>query len=290
MKKEQKGNILQYDLVTTENGFMPIEEVVPGMKVKCRGEWKEVTEKPVFGPCKKWKAETLPTTIFPADRDSGVVLLDHDMEIPEAEDRDRYEFMLRGYFDERNVTGSLQFNSFVEAMSWLPMAIRFFESAAQIAPFGSRSCLININRKKLTELHGEELKLRNLEYYLEGFMKTGFTWKGMKLLVNRRMTESDRLVRRLLDIDFYKYPYKIKFERDVKYTFVSHYNFCKHFRNQETKEKLREGFCRHWIINNVKRIPYEDSMKMEVEDCEGWYIPGIYPDMNCMSASEGGLL
>lgn len=284
----RKVNILQYNLVTTEDGFIPIDEVVPGMKLKCRGEWKEVTEKPVKGLCKKWKAETLPTCIFPYDRDSGIAFLDHNMEIPETEDKDRYEFQLRGYLNERNDTDAMQFNSFVEAMKWFPMAIRFFDSAAQIIPFGHRGCLINVNRKKFEELHGEELKLRNLEYYLEGFMKTGFTWKSWKLLINRRLNETDRLVMRLLDIDLYKYPYNIK--SSLKITFVDHYNFCKHLKSDEIKGKMREGFTEHWIINRLVRVPYEDSVKMEVEDCEGWYIPGMYPDMNCMSASEGGLL
>ena len=283
------SNILQYNLVTTEDGFIPINEVVPGMKLKCRGEWKEVVEKPVYGLCKKYSHETLPTSIFPYDRNGGVVLLDHNMEIPETDDKDRFEFQLRGYLDERFETDYMLFNSTAEAMKWLPMAIRYFDSTAQIGSGSIGHCTILVNRKKFDNLHGEDLKLRNLEYYLEGFMKTGFTWRGWRLLVNRRLTESDRIVMRFLDIDLYKYPYNTE-KKDMKITFVNHYNFCKHLKGDEIKEKMREGFVRHWMINKSIMVPYEDSAKMNVEDCEGWYIPGMYPDMNCMSASEGELL
>ena len=54
---------MQYRLITTKQGQIPIEQIKEGTEVYSMGEWK-ISPKPVKGICLKCSFDTLPTTIF----------------------------------------------------------------------------------------------------------------------------------------------------------------------------------------------------------------------------------
>ena len=134
----------------------------------------------------------------------------------------------------------------------------------------------NAKNLKFKELCGEELTMRNLEYYLEGMLRRTFFEHKLHFCIKSDLDESDKIVLRLLDIDCRKGA--------LGYDIIDNVSILKHIKDDYNKSKVTEQM----IVSSLKRsliVPQYTSEHdiIKKEETEDWILPGINPDINCLN-------
>lgn len=268
---------MQYKLITTKKGQVPIEEITEGTEVYSMGEWK-VSPKPVKGICLKCSFDTLPTTIFEKTfaTHKREVSVNHYPVIKQTEEF-RDELSIRGYFKEDFDTsiGHIPFAGYETITYWYPKFIRLFGQTGDIT-LTENGINLNIKRHKLEELSGEDLTERNLEYYLEGMTRKMFFYSNLKYHLKITLNESDRIVLRLLGIDCISSTDGSLVTNDIA--------LLKHIKDNYTKSKITDEMIVCSLKKNIELPEYtNDNMIIKKEECVDWILPGINPDINCIN-------
>lgn len=269
--------IMQYKLITTRQGQIPIEQIKEGMEVYSMGEWK-ISPKPVKGICLKCSFDTLPTTIFEktfANYKKEFSVNHYPVIKPTEEFRD--ELAIRGYFKENfnpNIT-HIPFAGYDTILYWYTKFIRLFGETGNIT-MTENGINLNIIRHKLEELSGEDLTMRNLEYYLEGMMRKQLYYVNNKFHLKETLNESDRIVLRLLGIDCVSGKNGTRIENDVA--------FLTHVKDDYAKSKITDEMIVHSLKKSIEMPEYTNgNMVLKKEEIEDWILPGINPDINCIN-------
>ncbi|MBR4396944.1 MAG: hypothetical protein IKS93_03725 [Methanobrevibacter sp.] len=268
---------MQYKLITTRQGQIPIEEIKEGMEVYSMGEWK-VSPKPVLNKCIKCFFDTLPTTIF----EKGIISHTKEVSVnhypvikPTTEFKD--ELAIRGYFKEDfnpSIT-HIPFAGYDTITYWYTKFIRLFGETGNIT-LTENGINLNIKRHTLEELSGEDLTERNLEYYLEGMTRKQFFYSNLKFHLKKTLSESDRIVLRLLDIDC---------TPSVNDTIVTNeISLLKHIKDDYAKSKITDEQIVYALKKNIELPEYTNgNIIIKKEEVLDWTLPGINPDINCIN-------
>ena len=269
---------MQYRLITTKQGQIPIEEVQEGMEVYSCGEWK-VTPKPVKSTCFKCSFANLPTTIFDKKfiNYKDEVWVNHFPLLGKTEFL-KDELAVRGFFTQN-------FNPKIRAVHlkgnesivyWYPKFIRMFGETGVIN-FNKQGFDVTLKKKKFGELTTEDLTERNLEYYLEGYLRKGFFWNSTHYTIPVPTDETDRIVLRLLDIEWRVTKNNIG---------CTHRNISiiRHVKDEYNKAKITEEQVAYILKRELDIPEYTPWYKiLNKEECEDWILPGINPDVNGIS-------
>lgn len=269
---------MQYRLITTKQGQIPIEDIQEGMEVYSCGEWK-VAPKPVKGKCLKCSFANLPTTIFDKQFSNykHEVLINHYPVLGKTEFL-KDELAVRGHFKEDfnpNVR-HMHLKGYDSISYWYPKFIRIFGETGGIT-FNKKGFDVLLKRKKFEELKADDLTERNLEYYLEGFLRNGFYWNNLKYEMVLPTSETDRIVLRLLDIEWTPTQSNtMRVNRNI--------SLIKHAKDDYSKSKITEDQIIYILKHDVELPEYTPGNKMLTkEECIDWILPGINPDVNAMS-------
>lgn len=268
---------MQYRLITTKKGQIPIEEITEGTEVYSMGEWK-VSPKPVKGICLKCSFDTLPTTIFEKTfvTHKKEVSVNHYPVIKQTEDF-RDELAIRGYFKEdfNTSVGHIPFAGYDTITYWYPKFIRLFGQTGDIT-LTENGINLNIKRHKLEELSGEDLTERNLEYYLEGMNRKMFFYTRQRFHIKMTLNESDRIVLRLLDIDC--------IPATDGHLVTNELSLLKHIKDDYAKSKLNDDIISFALKRSMELPEYTNgNMITNKEEIVDWILPGINPDINCIN-------
>ena len=260
----------------TKQGFFPIKEIRKGTNVFCKNKWVPAPT-PILGKVAKCTFKTLPTTCFEASiiSETTSFSLCHKIILNKNEEN-QFGMSVRGYFSEDNTYIASNINGPENLAYWLPRFSQFFHSAPLVIPKGY-TFAINTNRdRKFTNLFGDELSEPNLEYYLEGYLRRGIFIHGNQIHLGTygksNLTESDKLVLRILDID-------LKHELANKIAVRNNYNLLKHIRDTYNKSKIPNNIIEDAINNRLFPLP-EHIYPQTIEYTEDYYLPGINPYIN----------
>lgn len=269
---------MQYRLITTQNGQVPIQEITEGTLVYSFGKWVP-SVKPIKTKCIKCVFETLPTTIFQKELVENItqVSVNHKPILnPHTESHP--ELSVRGYLKE-TASRKHQWISFLnkhnELNYWYPLFVRFFGVVMPPA-VKPQSFSYYCKYPEITELSGYELSERNLEYYLEGILRKRFTYQDKEYKLPEVLDESDKLVLRLLDIDVRKVSLGTAVSNEI--------SFLKHIRDSHNKSKITPEMVQHSLIVAQELPQYTPNFKIvEKQEVEDWILPNINPDINCIN-------
>lgn len=274
---------MQYKLITTKQGLVPIEQIKQGTEVLCQGVWKKAPN-PVVGKAIKVKFDTLPTTIFAyndvADKiecqvNHNVILNKHT----ECLD----QLSIRGYLDENadRKYGFINLSILNEndISYWFRKMIKY--TGYTLPPtIKERFITFYSYFPKLVELVGPELSERNLEYYLEGLLRRRLRFSDNFFNISILTSESDKLVIRLLDIDAEKLSLSSKVLNEI--------NFLKHIKDDFNKNRIPENMIVLALIRYVENPPYTPGFKIiEKKEVEDYILPDINPDINTIAPYNG---
>lgn len=269
---------MQYKLITTKKGQVPIEEIEEGTEVLSMGKWV-VSPKPIKDICLKCYFDSLPTTIFEKKFATckKTVSVNHKPIIAETKDF-KIELSIRGYF-RRNFDrkiNRIHILDDAQLVYWYPRFIRIFGETGKIGLHHDGCNLHFYKNLKFKELCGEELTMRNLEYYLEGMLRRTFFEHRLHFCIKSDLDESDKIVLRLLDIDCRKGA--------LGYDIIDNVSILKHIKDDYNKSKVTEQM----IVSSLKRsliVPQYTSEHniIKKEEIEDWVLPGINPDINCLN-------
>ena len=269
---------MKYNLATTKNGQFPINEISEGTEVLCHGEWVPAP-KPETGVVLTCSFSRLPTTSFEKKfiERKKEVWCDHKPVLNEFES-DRPGLSVRGYLHETRKNDSKTVNMASSELNyWYPRLIDFFGKV--VFPNVSRKySTFKVYEKfpVLSELSGNELSERNLEYYLEGMLRRRMFWGENSLKLPEVLDESDRMVLRLLDIDCVPIVNGTKVMNPV--------SILRHIRDDWCKSKLTDDMIRIMMIKSYNLPDYTPGYKiLSRKEETGWILPGINPDVNCLS-------
>ena len=133
---------------------------------------------------------------------------------------------------------------------------------------------------KLSELHGNELSERNLEYYLEGMLRKRMFWQDNTFKLKNNLNESERMVLRLLDIDCIPTVLGSAVTNPV--------SLLKHIKDNYNKLRINEEQIRIMLIKSYELPQYTSGCKIiDKKEEIDWILPGINPDINCLSPYNG---
>lgn len=260
----------------TRQGLFPINEIRKGTLIFTKSGWKP-SPKAVIGEVVKCTFKTLPTTCFDKSLISETTSfsLCHNVILNKNEEN-QFGMSVRGYFSEDNSYIASNINGPENLSYWLPRFSQFFHSAPLVIPKGY-TFAINTNRdRKFTNLFGDELSEPNLEYYLEGYLRRGIFIHGNQIHLGTYgksiLTESDKLVLRLLDID-------LRHELNNKIAIRNNYNFLKHIRDTYNKSKISNNIIEDAINNRLFPLP-EHIYPLKIEYTEDYILPGINSYIN----------
>ena len=131
----------------------------------------------------------------------------------------------------------------------------------------------------MSEMSGGELAERNLEYYLEGMLRRRMFWKENSLKLPEVLDESDRIVLRLLDIDCLPVSGGTKVTNPV--------SLLRHLRDDWSKSRVDDEMIRIMLTKSYDLPMYTPGCKIGSRKEEiDWILPGINPDINCLSPYE----
>ena len=269
--------LMQYRLITTKQGQIPIEEIKEGMQVYSLGEWK-ISPKPIKGICLKCSFDTLPTTIFEKaiSTHKREVSVNHYPIIRQTTEY-KDELAIRGYFKEDfdpSIT-HIPFAGYDTITYWYTKFIRLFGGTGNIT-LTENGINLNIIRHKLEELCDEDLTERNLEYYLEGMLRKQFFYINKKYHLKATLSESDRIVLRLLGIDCFSGDNGTIVSNDIA--------LLKHIKDNYAKSKLTDEMITYSLKRSVELPEYTNgNIILKKEEVEDWILPGINPDINCIN-------
>ena len=272
---------MKYCLVTTKDGQVPIHKIKEGTEVLCYGQWVRAPA-PEMGTVLTCSFDTLPTTSFDKRYVSGKreVFCNHRPVLNKLE-RIRLGLTVRGYLREvrKKSTGSPGVGVEASDISfWYPRLIDFFDMVVYPKYLPDKNQIIVFQPfPDLKELEGNELAERNLEYYLEGMLRRRMFWEENWMKLSGNLSESERMVLRLLDIDCVSY--------NVGTIVTNPVSFLKHVKDERNKSKFTDDMLRIMLTQSYDLPQYTPGcrIKSRVEE-RGWILPGINPDINCLSA------
>ena len=228
---------LKYSFVTTKKGQIPLEEVKEGVEVLSHGKWVKAPS-PVKGIVSTCSFETLPTTSFEKK------IINSNMELycnhtPVLNDLENPlpHLSVRGYFKYREKNCEYVSFNFDDRAYWYPRLISIIGRV--VFPNVSNrynQMLFYDKLPEFSELCGNELAERNLEYYLEGLIRHRFFWSDNGFYFPTSMDESDRIVARLLNIDFIRKKFGFKVSNPV--------SLLSHIKDDYGKSKITEDMIR----------------------------------------------
>ena len=269
-------NDFYYNLVTTKKGQFPVQEIKEGTEVLSHGNWVKAP-KPELGPVVICSFAKQPTTAFEKKFISKKreVFCNHEP-VLNAFEKAHLGLTVRGYLNLPRVKNidSLSFSKLSDLNYWYPRVIDFFGKVVypkikeNMSAFSFYESLPEIN-----PLHDDELSERNLEYYLEGFLRRRMFWQDNTFKFTENMNETDKIVFRLLNIDLVEGSYA--------YNPVS---ILKHIKDDYLKSKITEDMIRILLIKSYEISRYTPGYKiLSRKESEGYILPGINPDINCLS-------
>ena len=280
-----KKSKYQYRLITTREGQIPITEVKEGMEVLSMGKWVRAPS-PVKGKALRCEFESLPTTTFEKEcasfkREASIC---HKIILCKTE-KPKPELSVRGYFSEDKKNFTL-IKGLDTLTYWLPRFIKLYDEP--LLP-GITQIGFNLYHHAITftELKGDELSERNLEYILEGMLRRTFFYSfgKYKTYPITSWNETHRITMRLLDIE-------CEYTKGGDTVIKNPVSMYQHVRDEYNKGRIKDED----IVFNLKRanrMPLYTNghrilKKTEVED---WILPGINPDINTinpMNSYESG--
>ena len=273
---------MRYRLVTTKEGQVPIFEIKEGTEVLCAGKWVKAPS-PKKGTVLTCSFQTLPTTSFAKQYVSGKrdVFCNHVPILNKFESHN-IGLTVRGYLKEDRKTYDISPPgvgvNLSEASFWYPRLIQFFGKT--IAPKineTTHQLMMYLPFPKLTELHGNELSERNLEYYLEGMLRKRMFWCENGLFLSEKLDESARIVLRLLNIDCIHGYLGNRITNPV--------SFLKHVKDDYHKSKINDEMIRIMMTSSYDLPQYTPGCRIQNrKEEEDWILPGINPDVNCLCA------
>lgn len=275
---------MKYSLVMTKNGMKPIKDIKKDELVFCYGDWAKAP-KPIKAEVKTLISTSLPKTSFEKRFvKSDILNVCHKM-ILNKHEKDELVLSAHGYFSEnrKNSMLHLSLNRLDDLYYWYPRLIQYYGKV--VAPSVAKSSLYlhGVKTPEPKELSGNELSERNLEYYLEGFMRCNFHSHKNRFFMNPNLSETAKLVLRLLDITFtihtdYKRKNKlIRIENPLV--------LLKHIKDDYNKAKVSDEMIafvlRHYDEQSSLYTP--DYVADSWEDGVDFVLPGICPDINGIS-------
>lgn len=272
---------MKYKLITTKKGQVPIDEIKEGDEVLSHGTWV-AAPKPVMGEVSICEFETLPETSFEKKfiYKKKEVFCNHRPVLNEFE-KDRTGLSVRGYLHEtrKKNTEAVNMNS-GELRYWYPRLIDFFDRVVfPVVKPGAITFTVYEKFPNLVELKGNELSERNLEYYLEGLLRRRMAWWDNSIRLPQRLDETDKIVLRLLDIDCIKVKDGNRVSNPI--------SLLKHVRDDFNKTKLTDDIIRLMLLKSYDLPQYTPGCKiMSRKDGVDWILPGVNPDINCLSPYE----
>lgn len=280
---------MKYRLVTTRKGQFPMFEIEEGTEVFCHGEWIP-SPKPEQGKVTTCTFEKLPTTSFESKfiSEHTDICCNHRPVLNEFEGS-LTGLTVRGYLDERRKDRNYGAPGIgVDAVDaddmsyWYPRLINFCGSVMfpKIINNGRKHQMIVYKFfPKLSELHGNELSERNLEYYLEGMLRKRMYWQDNTFKLCENLNESQRMVLRLLDIDCIPTTLGSALTNPV--------SLLKHVKDDYNKSRITEEQIRILLIKSYELPLYTPGCRIiEKKEEIDWILPGINPDINCLSPYE----
>lgn len=272
---------MRYQLVTTKKGQFPLEEIEEGTEVLSHGEWK-IAPKPVKSVVTTCFFDRLPATSFEKTFIKGKreVYCNHQPILNEFEG-DLPELSIRGYLHEnRKKDLEILHLDLKDISYWYPRLVRFFNRVVNpnIRP-GVQKFTVYEAFPEIDELEGNELSERNLEYYLEGILRKRLFWADNTFKIPDVLDESDKIVLRLLDIDCLPVSNGTSLTNPAQ--------LLKHVKDDYNKSKIDEDKIRIMLLKSYNLPQYTPGYKIKSrKDEEGWILPGINPDINCLSSYE----
>ena len=267
---------MQYKLITTRKGQIPIEEVTEGMEIYSLGLWVR-SPQPIKAECIKCTFDTLPTTIFEKKFvTNDCVAVNHVPFLGKTTEY-RDELAIRGYFKEdfNARCQSIPFSGYESMTYWYPKFIRLFGETG-IITMNDKGLTLYVKRNKLKELDKEDLTERNLEYYLEGMTRKFFFFSNNKYHLKKTLSESDKVVLQLLGIDT-KSAVNDTLVRNPLY-------LLKHIKDDFTKNKIEDWQIAYVLKKNINYPEYTNGYEiLKKEECIDWILPGINPDINAIN-------
>ena len=266
---------MQYKLVTTKQGQIPINEIKEGTEVLCMGEWKK-SPKPIQGTALKCSFELLPTTTFEKTFASHKreVSINHCLILAQTKEK-MPELSIRGYFKENKKSRCTLIKGLQDLTYWLPRFIKLYDQP-MIPGITEIGFNLYHSPKKFNELKDDELSERNLEYVLEGMIRRTFCYDNGKYVIipSTSWTETTRIVLRLLDIE-------CENRRNGSTVVKNPINMYRHIRDDYNKKRIKDED----IVYNLKRSnelpPYTNGYNIiKKEEVTDWILPGINPDIN----------
>ena len=262
-----------------------IKDIRRGEEVFCHGEWIK-SPAPVEGTVLKCTFATLPTTCFEpqfAGTDASIchrMVLSHEGKLHPG-------LTVRGYLQEQKEKRDCTFvcNNVAMLPYWYPKVIDFFNIVRPpvITATGFfRIYASNDIWPALEELHGDELSEENLELFLEGLLRKRFTWLNDRYGIGSVTNETARLVLRLLDIS-------IIIGKNGNTEVITPANLLRHVKDDMSKSMVTDEQVAYSLMKSIELPVYTSCNKvLSTEEVQGWYLPGINPDVNGISPLSMG--
>lgn len=273
---------MKYNLVTTREGLFPVSEIKEGTEVLCRGRWVKSPE-PIKAPVKVLYFDSLPTTAFEKNFVEGTSVVMNREPILNSFEKDEVKLTVKGFINDENQkrtkkdSFSFSFCHKEELSYWYPRFIQYFNKVFDIGVMKYNFRFNDIKFPEIT-LSGNYLRERNLEYYLEGFLRKSFAENNRRYIIGSNLKESDKLMLRLLNISVTKINNKISYFTDPYYVLM-------HIRDDFNKSRISEKMITLILKNHqefyTRYVLSKPSLKIE-EDVD-WILPGICPDINTLN-------
>lgn len=281
---KQKRTSLLYNLVMTKHGFIPIHKVRKGMMVWCGGEWIKAP-KPEYAKAIKCTFSTLPTTCFEPQFVKDEVSVYHNP-ILKKDGELKPGMTVRGYLQEQNIKKDCVFCSHdLSTLSyWYPRVIDFYGTVKPPTIFEDSYKIYTGHETypKPKELEGDELIERNLEYFLEGLLRKRLYWMDNSFWIGSVTNETARIVLRLLDVDYEYRQNMVKVLNGV--------SLLRHIKDEESKKFVTDDMIACTLSLSLPVPSYTScNLILNKEECEQWILPGINPDVNCISTISSSI-
>ena len=270
---------MKYCLVTTKNGQFPINEIKEGTEVLSHGNWVKapVPVKSIVITC---TFDTLPTTSFEKESiiNNTEVYCNHQPVLNEYTES-KTGLSVRAYLRDVRRGKNCKYTS-VESTNiqyWYPRLVNFFGKVVypNLSDYKNQIVIYQAF-PKMEELCGNELAERNLEYYLEGLLRRRMFWSDNAFKLPDNLTETDRIVLRLLNIDCLSISCGTSITNPV--------SFLQHIKDDYNKSKINEDMIRISLKKSFELPQYTPGCKIVSQKEEiDWVLPGINPDINCLS-------
>lgn len=273
--------MIQYKLITTKKGQVPIDRIRKGTLVLCKGKWIPAP-KPEKGKVKTLNLDWLPTTSFESKfvNELGQVCINTKPVLNKFEE-DNFGLCVMGYLcnDKERETKGFAISDMNSISYWYPRLIKCTNTVPTISTLNHvhKWTFFDARIPKEWCIEGNDLSERNLQYYLEGVFRRNFHWHK-NFVVSGKINETCKIVFKLLNVQCERLD-------NANMYIANPLNVLQHIKDDFNKSKITEDIICFILRNrNFKEEPYRKIyFSKEIIESEDWILPGICPDINGMN-------